>query len=258
VPADEAGQARFQPDSWTVQAKELRVSNEAMRRRAWIAALLFGAGTAAGLAATIEGQAVDAEGPVKGTVVMVFTRVSGPAAASARQTSTAAVDKDGRFQVDGLSEGTYALCVGGVGHDYLNPCVWGAPPKTELATTAAKQNLQVNLVTGVRLKIKYHDPKKLLAGKNNPDGKGYVVPGIWLKNGYYVELPQTSRTSELKEHEMVVAPDEWLHVTFLPVGVRLLDAQGQEMPLGRIALSVPTSQKEKLKTLEFTVAEALQ
>jgi hypothetical protein len=110
----------------------------------------------------------------------------------------------------------------------------------------------------VRLKIKYHDPKKLLAGKSNPDGKGYVRPGIWLKSGNYVELPETSRTSELKEHEMVVAPDEWLHVTFLPVGVRLLDAQGQEMPLGRIALSVPTSAKEKLKTLEFTVAEELQ
>ncbi|MCC6859751.1 MAG: carboxypeptidase regulatory-like domain-containing protein [Bryobacterales bacterium] len=220
-----------------------------------MAALLLGAGTAA--AATIEGRAADADGQVKGTVVMVFTRISGPAAMSARQTGSAAVAKDGRFQMDGLSEGTYAVCVEGVGHDYLNPCVWGLPTKAELATAEARQSVQVSLVSGVRLKIKYHDPKKLLAGKGNPEGKGYVQPGIWLKNGAYVELPETSRAADSKEHEIVAAPDEWLHVTFLPSGVRLLDAQGQEMPLGRIALSVPTSGKDKVKTLEFTVAEAL-
>lgn len=211
------------------------------------------------LAGTIKGKVVDASGKLKGSVVIVYTRTSAATHTKGPQSGAAAVDGDGTFRIDGLGEGVYALCVQGTNHDYLDPCVWSPPPpKVELKSKEDTQAARVDLIEGVRLKLKFRDPKKLMASRANATGKGKLRPGIWQKNGFFVAIPETAQKADSQEYEMLVPADESLHLSFRPESMRVLDANGEGLPLGQVALAVSTSRSEKQKQLEFTAEEELK
>ena len=210
-------------------------------------------------AARINGTVVDPQGTLDGTVVIVYTRVITPRGAVGPQAGAVGVDATGAFTVNGLSAGTYALCVQGAGHNYLDPCVWSPPPpKVELKNSNASESVVVNVVRGVRLQLTFRDPKGLVDRPDRPAAKGRIRAGIWQKNGFYLPIPETARTGANVVRDVVVPADESLHLSLDLDGLRLLDGDGNGLPRKRIAVAVVTKRTEPVKALDFSTEEENQ
>jgi len=218
---------------------------------AGLAAILLSSGCWAG---TIDGK-LNAGGPLTGTVVVVYTRAVTPPGAQGPQTGIAVAAKDGTFQIDGLSEGLYSLCIQGAGHDYVDPCLWAAtPPQVELKTAKATAKTQIDLKEGVRVRVNLNDPKGLLMAASRPAARGRVRAGVWLRNGFHLDMARVSQAEGGEAYEILAPEDESLHVSVTTEGLRLKDDAGRGLERGIVALAVVTKKGEKRKTVDL-VAE---
>jgi hypothetical protein len=96
------------------------------------------------------------------------------------------------------------------------------------------------------------DPKGLVARGDRPGASGKVQAGIWMRNGFFREIPESARDANGQVHEILVPADESLHVSVTPQGMRLLDSAGSGMPRGTVALAVVTKRSEALKSVELS------
>ena len=224
---------------------------------AGLAAILLSGSCWAG---TIDGKLNAGGAPLTGTVVVVYTRVVTPAGAQGPQTGIAVAATDGTFKIDGLSEGLYSLCVQGAGHDYVDPCLWSAtPPRVELKTAKATAKAQIDLQEGVRVRVNIRDSNALMTTTLRPSAKGRAHAGIWLRNGFHLDIPRIAKDDAGEAYEILAPEDESIHVSVETQGMRLVDNAGRGLERGIVALAVVTKKGEKRKTVDLaTEAEVGQ
>ena len=78
---------------------------------------------------------------------------------------------DGAFLIQGLTAGSYSLCVQVEGDQYLNPCQWsGSPTTVTLTSGQAASGIPLRLTTASVLSIQVQDPQRFL-NQTTKDGR---------------------------------------------------------------------------------------
>ena len=203
--------------------------------------------------ATISGTVTDARGKVKGTVIVVFTRTT--PSASGPQTGASGLDS-GKFDFRNLAVGTYALCVQGDGHDYVDACAWSSP--LLVTVRAANDTITANMALepGVRVKVLVEDSKQLLQKAGRQGAAGQLEVGIWMKNGMFQSVPRIAHADQSATWEAVLPGDDAFQLQIEPRRLRLKDKAGRdvvsEIPGGRISMPVATRKGAPDWVLEYS------
>lgn len=205
----------------------------------------------AGYGASISGTASDAKGAIQGTVVITFTRTT--PSADGPLTGAAGLGPDGKFEFLNLAVGTYALCVQGAGHNYVDGCAWQTPRLVEVKRANEKVTANIALETGVRMRFLLRDSKRLLQRPGRAGADGRVEIGFLMKNGMYQPVRKTAHEDLSATWEAVLPGNETFHLQLEPRRFRLRDKAGQAVPPGqRVSLAVATKSGETERLLEYS------
>ncbi|HWQ55157.1 MAG TPA: carboxypeptidase-like regulatory domain-containing protein [Bryobacteraceae bacterium] len=145
--------------------------------------LLLTASAAIGQTKTvsIQGTVVDAktQKPVPAALV-VASRLGTPP--SAKSTKSGG---DGAFQIQGLVDGKYSLCVQ-AGDQYLDPCQWnGGPTGVVLTSGQAVAGIKIALTPASVLNVQVQDAQKVLGQKTKDGRRPELTLGVWGSRGLY-------------------------------------------------------------------------
>ncbi len=132
--------------------------------------------------ATIAGTLLDAktQKPIPAALVMA---VHGGPPPSSKSTKSGG---DGAFQIQGLAEGKYSLCVQAPGDSYLDPCQWNGNPTTVALVAGQSATGVVLRVAGASiLTIQVQDAQKSLSQKTKDGRRPELTLGVWGPKGLY-------------------------------------------------------------------------
>lgn len=191
-----------------------------------VSGLLLLLGTGA-FGATISGVASDARGKIQGQVIVVFTRTT--PAGSGPQTGVAVADEAGAFSFRDLVPGSYALCVQGERHDYVDKCAWSTPYLAQVSGANDTVTANIALEPGVRVQIVVQDPKRLLAMPGRTGATGQIAVGIWMKNGMFRAVPRVTQADQSAAWEAVLPPNDSFQMQMELRGLELKDKAGGEL-----------------------------
>jgi len=135
-----------------------------------LGALLFLAASAVSAQTTgvIQGVINDDSGQAVSSVYVVAVS----ATAGGKQ-FIAATGSNGAFSISGVAPGTYSVCVQEPGGAHLDPCLWAAPVRVQVAAGQTVSNPPIIAVKGTLLQVVVNDPGGLWKS-------GYGSPGIVL------------------------------------------------------------------------------
>jgi hypothetical protein len=143
--------------------------------------------------AGIAGTVLDANTlkPVPAALVMA---VPGGAPPLGRNTKSGG---DGAFQVQGLTAGTFTLCVQ-AGDGYLDPCQWnGSPVTVTLAAGQAATGISVRLTAASVVTIRVQDAQNVLAQKTKDGRRPELTLGVWGPRGLYYPVRPVDGSSSI-------------------------------------------------------------
>lgn len=93
---------------------------------------------------------------------------------------------DGAFQIQGLTAGTYSICVQAAGDQYLDPCQWAGTPTTATLTSGqTASGITVKLTAASILNIQVQDPQKALSQTTKDGRRPDLTLGVWGPKGLY-------------------------------------------------------------------------
>ena len=184
---------------------------------------------------TIQGNVLDAKSqkPIPAALI-IANRAAVPA--FSKHTKSGA---DGAFQIQGLTPGTYSLCVLAPGDQYLDPCQWNAASAT--LTLASGQNLtglSLKLTAASILNIQVQDAQKVLAQATRDGRRPNLTLGVWGPGGqfYPVHLAGTPPAGTLPvgiptySYRLAVPRDTALSFYIASHDLKLGDAGGTLLP----------------------------
>jgi hypothetical protein len=93
---------------------------------------------------------------------------------------------DGAFQIQGITAGSYSICVQAAGDQYLDPCQWnGSPTTVTLTSGQAASGIAVKLTAASILNIQVQDPQKALSQTTKDGRRPDLALGVWGPKGLY-------------------------------------------------------------------------
>jgi hypothetical protein len=141
-------------------------------------------------------------GSIQGTILDAKTLKPVPAALAiasragappfTRNTKSAG---DGAFQIQGLTAGSYSVCVQAAGDQYLDSCQWNGSPTT--VTLAPGQNvtgIPVKLMAASVLNVQVQDAQKVLSQLTKDGRRPDLTLGVWGPKGCTIPpMPRAAR-----------------------------------------------------------------
>jgi hypothetical protein len=147
---------------------------------------------------------------------------------------------DGAFLIQGLSAGSYSICVQGTNDQYLDPCQWnGSPTAVTLASGQNATGITVKLTAASILNIQVQDVQKVLSQATKDGRRSDLTVGVWGPKGMYYpahglgspvaagNLPSGTPTYT---YRLAVPRDTALSVTIASHDLKLGDASGVALP----------------------------
>jgi len=93
---------------------------------------------------------------------------------------------DGAFQIQGLTAGTYSICVQAAGDQYLDPCQFnGSPTTVTLTSGQTASGIAVTLTAASILTIQVQDPQQALSQTTKDGRRPDLTLGVWGPKGLY-------------------------------------------------------------------------
>jgi hypothetical protein len=132
--------------------------------------------------ATIQGTILDGktQKPVPAALV-IASRAGAPP--FTRNTKSGG---DGAFQIQGLTAGTYSLCVQVAGDQYLDPCLWSGTPATVTLTSGqVASGISVKLTAASVLNVQVQDAQNALSQMTSDGRRPDLTLGVWGPGGLY-------------------------------------------------------------------------
>ncbi len=166
--------------------------------------------------------------PVQKAIVGVHrSSIDGPLAAT--ESHFAVTDAEGRFQVAGLNNGPFVICVTAAGQEILDPCEWTRPMPIYRLPSGT---VQVTVQKGATLRIRLDDPERLLPTATRPRTGVAVEPGVRTpdKEFHRAALRSSDRTGH--NFEIVVPAEVGLESRVDVLGVQVIDEVGFPVPKG--------------------------
>jgi hypothetical protein len=204
---------------------------------AFLLSLAASVGMAQTGTAGIQGVVLDAKTLKPIATAWVMANRSGPPPFVKRTKS----GSDGAFQIQGLTAGTYSLCVQAAGDQYLDPCQWNGSPTT--VTLVSGQNaagLSLKVAPASILNILVQDPQQALSQKTRDGRRPDLTLGVWGPKGTYypahaaggqsaaLNLPGNAIRSY--SYRLAVPPDTALKVHIASHDLKIGDAAGLSLP----------------------------
>jgi hypothetical protein len=138
--------------------------------------------------ASIQGNAIDAKTSKPVPAAWIFANRTTAPPVSKRVKS----DGDGSFQIQGLTAGTYSICVQ-AGEQYLDPCQWGAvPTNVTISAGQGMAGVSVRLAAASALTIQVADPAKVLDQLTTDRRHADLNLGVWGPHGVYYPAHRAS------------------------------------------------------------------
>jgi hypothetical protein len=147
---------------------------------------------------------------------------------------------DGGFQIQGLTAGSYSLCVQAPGDQYLDPCLWsGTPAAVTLAAGQTASGVSLRLTAASVLNVQVQDAQKFL-GQVMKDGRhpGLTL-GVWGPRGLYLPAHLAGRPTAsgilpggtaTYTYRLAVPRDTPLNFYIASHDLKLGDAAGAPLP----------------------------
>jgi hypothetical protein len=147
---------------------------------------------------------------------------------------------DGAFQIQGLSTGSYSLCVQVSGDQYLDPCLWnGSPTTVTLAYGQNARGISLKLTAASVLNIQVQDAQNAL-GQLTKDGRHPdLTLGVWGPKGLYYPARASGSSPAAASlqggvssysYRLAVPLDTALNVYIASHDLKLGDAAGVALP----------------------------
>lgn len=175
--------------------------------------------------ASIQGEVVDPSGKAIAGAAISAHSSSVDGVVKNLEQAGAVSDKAGRFTITGLKGGPYVLCASVPRSAYLDPCYWSEPPLVRVAAGQASESVKVQLVPGVRLKLRLEDPGMKLAPFKRGTGPS-MMPYVELKNGRSFPLGLVSSDIDAHDYELAVPAETDLYVSFAGSDLKVADEKG--------------------------------
>jgi hypothetical protein len=147
---------------------------------------------------------------------------------------------DGAFEIQGLTAGSYSLCVQVEGDQYLNPCQWnGNPAAVTVTSTQAVSGILVKLTAASILTIQIKDPQRVLSQQTKDGRRPDLSVGVQGPKGlYYPARPMGTPTSagilpgaiNSYAYQLAVPRDTALNIQIGSHDLKLGDTSGVALP----------------------------
>jgi hypothetical protein len=146
----------------------------------------------------------------------------------------------GEFQIQGLAEGMYSLCVQAPGDEYLDPCQWnGSPTSVTLTSGQAATGVALKLTAASVLSIEVLDPQKVLSQLTKDGRRPDLTIGVWGPKGLHYPahlVGSSTPAGNLKggitsySYRLAVPRDTALNFHIASHDLKLGDATGAALP----------------------------
>ncbi|HEY3838511.1 MAG TPA: carboxypeptidase-like regulatory domain-containing protein [Bryobacteraceae bacterium] len=169
---------------------------------------------------------------------------------------------DGSFQLQGLSAGTYTVCVQVVSQAYLNPCDWSgngrAPvnPANSVSINAGQKSTgtTLKLQTGSILTVKMQDTAQLLNQKTKSGYAPDLMLGVAGPARTFHQMRAAAADATGTTYQVVVPFDMPLNVQVKSRALKLGDATGAALAANATTQAFQHATGESNpKTFTFTV-----
>jgi hypothetical protein len=147
---------------------------------------------------------------------------------------------DGAFLIQGLSAGSYSICVQGTNDQYLDPCQWnGSPTTVNVAAGQSATGITVKLTAASVLNIQVQDAQNVLGQPTKDGRRPDLTVGVWGPKGMYYaahgpSVPLTAGslrgTTPTYTYRLAVPRDAALSVYVASHDLKLGDASGVALP----------------------------
>lgn len=119
--------------------------------------------------------------------------------------SHAVANDHGIYRIEGLSNGSYKLCVSPAGTAWLNPCLWSVNPPLLNVTSGQEVRMDVPLQEGVWLYVQVEDEDGSVAQKEVQAGsRNAVSVSVKTTAGYPEDLVEVSRNAKSRSFRIAV------------------------------------------------------
>jgi hypothetical protein len=147
---------------------------------------------------------------------------------------------DGAFQIQGLTAGSYSLCVQAAGDQYLDPCQWnGSPTAVTLASGQNATGISLRLIAASVLNIQVQDAQDVLSQLTKDGRRPDLTLGVWGPKGLYYPahaLGSPTAAANLRggiagySYRLAVPRDTALNFYIASHDLKLGDATGVALP----------------------------
>ena len=133
----------------------------------------------------------------------------------------------GVFRLEGLTDGTYGICVQAKGTIWLNPCEWGfSVPTVSVASSQRNPSVTVNLKRGVALPIRIDDASQLLPQHQGKTPGADLLIGISRPGAPFRPTIPVSQDAAGRDHQFVIPFDTTVRLVVASSFFRLADSKG--------------------------------
>lgn len=189
-------------------------------------------------ASTIRGRVVTPGGEVIADAEVytsrVFTNDPGRSLVIVRSKT----GQDGDFELKGVQEGEYRICVSKPSDRILDPCLW-SPESTPLIVgpNQIQEGIEIQVSSGYAARIRISDPSHVLDRAQAKEDMAELIVGLPLPSGlFHASIPRgLSSEPGIYESELIVPMTSSPSVKVFAINAKVTDAQGRDF-----AESVPT------------------
>ena len=147
---------------------------------------------------------------------------------------------DGAFQLQGLTPGTYSICVQAAGDQYLDPCLWNATATTfTLSSGQTLTGISLRLTAASVLNIQVQDPQMLLNNTTHDGRRPNLTLGVWGSGGLFHPAHKTANAPlpaavpgviPIYTYRLPVPRDTALNLYIASHDLKLGDSNGAALP----------------------------
>ena len=160
----------------------------------------------------------------------------------------------GAFRFDGLSTGTYGLCVQATSTIWLDPCEWGFPlPSVSVASAQMNPGVTITMKKGVSLPIRIDDAGQLLTQHLGKTSGADLLIGISRPGQPFRPTIPVSEDASGRNHQFVIPFDTSVRLVVASSFFKLADAKGATLNNGSNGTTISVAAGQQPQPVHVTV-----
>jgi hypothetical protein len=167
---------------------------------------------------------------------------------------------DGTFELTGIAEGEYQICVTKPTDRLLDPCLW-QPDRSPLIVGAGQilEGVELQVAAGYLARVRVADPSETLKSEQSPEQIASIVlaiplPSALLHSAVLVKQPN----SNVHHAEFILPAGDVRPLNVYSVNARVSDEQGADLPPGLARLSIQPPIQGSMRAIHLTLARTTE